>query len=194
MRAYVLYYDDFAEFEVIIAIGNVATLGERKGSVTAVAVENRPYVSEEKQKFLPDMTIDRVNPNNVDVFIIPGGKVETVIDNPYLKRLLQELDRRNKLIAAICGGPFILGKAGLLDNRSFTFGANGFPIDQFSYDKYCKKGKYLEQDLVIDGNIITAQAQAFIEFGTEVADRLGLYEDEDEMEKDYRWIKNMKMK
>jgi len=48
-----LYYDSFGEFEAVIALQLLAP----KGEVVGVAPERRPYVSEEKQAFLPGLTI-----------------------------------------------------------------------------------------------------------------------------------------
>ena len=92
MKTYVLYFDAFAEFEVIIAVGNLA----QKGDIIPVAIKNRPYVSEEKQIFLPTKTISEISADDVDVFLIPGGDFNSIIDNLDLKNLIIELDKKKE--------------------------------------------------------------------------------------------------
>jgi putative intracellular protease/amidase len=187
MKTYVLYYDGFAEFEVIIAIGNLAS----KGDIVPVAIENRPYVSEEKQTFLPAVTISEVNPGDVDVFLIPGGDTGSIIDNKDLGELLLRLYKQDKIIGAICGGVLLLGHHGILEGKSFTCFARGYEIDDATREKYFPNARYQGHDVVVDGKIITAMGQAFVEFGTEVADAAGVYGSAEERENDYRWIKNL---
>jgi putative intracellular protease/amidase len=187
MKSYVLYYDGFANFEVIIAVGNLAA----KGDIIGVALENRPYQSEEKQTYLPAMTVKDVNPDDVDVFLIPGGLVESIIDDPHLKNLLVQLNEKGKIIGAICGGVILLGQYGILDGKSFTCFARRYEIDGDTREKFFKNSNYTGEDVVVDGNIVTAMGQAFVEFGAEVADRAGVYATPEEKEQDFKWTKNM---
>lgn len=187
MKTYVLYYDHFANFEVIIAVGNLAA----RGDIIGVALENRPFHSEEKQTFLPAMTIRDVDPRDVDVFLIPGGVVDPIIEDPHLKTLLLKLNEQGKIIGAICGGVILLGQYGILDGKSFTCFARRYEIDDATLEKYFKNANYTGQDVVVDSNIVTAMGQAFIEFGTEVADLAGVFATPEEKEQDYRWTKNM---
>ena len=188
MKTCVLYSDGFGEFEIIIAVGNLAA----KSDIIPVALEMRPYVSEEKQTFLPSKTLEEIDPQEVDVFLIPGGTgIPALMEAPRLGDLLRELDARGALLGAICGGVHPLGWAGVLNGRRFTCNARGFELDKETREKYFQRAVYDEQDVVVDRNIVTAMAQAFVEFGTEIADQAGLYATPEERERDYRWIKNL---
>lgn len=189
MKTCVLYSDGFGEFEVIIAVGNLAA----KSDIIPVALEMRPYVSEEKQTFLPSRTLDEVDPEEVDVFLIPGGTgIPALLESPPLGTLLRDLDTRGALLGAICGGVHLLGWSGVLDGRRFTCNARGFELDEETRNRYFRNAVYVEQDVVVDRNIVTAMGQAFVEFGTEIADQAGLYASPEDRERDYRWIKNLK--
>jgi len=188
MKAYVLYYDGFAEFEIVIACGNLA----HKSDIIPIALENREYISEEKQIFIPKLTVDEVKPDDIDCLIIPGGNINTIKDNQTLKDLLHALDSKNKLIAGICGGAMLLGYLGLLKGKRFNYGAAGFELKEEEYSVYFSDAIRIHEDVVLDGNILTAQGQAFIEFGIEIAQYLGIYENEQERERDYKWLKNIK--
>ena len=188
MKAYVLYYDGFAEFEIVIACLNLA----HKSEIIPIALENREYISEEKQIFVPKLTVDQVNPDEVDCLLIPGGIIDSIKDNQALKDLLHALNSKNKLIAGICGGAMLLGYVGLLKGKRFNYGAAGFELKEEEYKLYFSDATRNHEDVVLDGNILTAQGQAFIEFGMEIAQYLGIYENKQEREHDYKWLKNIK--
>jgi hypothetical protein len=46
--------------------------------------------------------------------------------------------------------------------------------------------------VVVDGNIITAQGQAYVEFAVEIARQMRLYENEDDYNDVLRWAKNIR--
>ncbi|UTA48168.1 DJ-1/PfpI family protein [Simiduia sp. 21SJ11W-1] len=56
----------------------------------------------------------------LDVFIVPGGRVEAERDNPALNAWLIAQRPHISTLASICNGAFILAGAGLLDNLSVT--------------------------------------------------------------------------
>jgi hypothetical protein len=65
----------------------------------------------------------------------------------------------------------LLARAGLLKGRRFTHGygpASPLP--------YWKDGTYEDQPVVVDGRIVTAKPQAYIEFAIEVLYAAGLRE------------------
>jgi len=45
---------------------------------------------------------------------------------------------------------------------------------------------------VVDGNIITAQGQAYVEFAVELARQMGLYKNDEEYDEDLKWAKNIR--
>ena len=100
--------------------------------------------------------------------VIPGGKyVAEIIENDEnITSLAHQFHQKEKLICAICAGPRFLGRAGILDNRSFTC-YPGSEIDM-------PKGKYLKnQKVVIDQHIITARsAGAVYEFAHAITKKL----------------------
>jgi hypothetical protein len=46
--------------------------------------------------------------------------------------------------------------------------------------------------VVVDGNIITAQGQAYVEFAIELARQMGLCEKEEDYENALKWFKNIR--
>lgn len=188
MKCAVLYIDGFAEFEIIIAVGNLAA----KAEIVGIALENRPYISEEKQTFLPDTTLAEVSPDDFDLLIIPGGDFARLPDNKLLNDFISGMHHRKKIIGAICGGTLLLGKLGILDHKNFTGYARGYEFDQKTLEKYFPNANYTGEDVVVDGNIVTAQGQAFVEFGVEIYDLAGFYETREEKENELNWLRNKK--
>jgi 4-methyl-5(b-hydroxyethyl)-thiazole monophosphate biosynthesis len=182
----VLYYDGFAEFEIVIALGTFA----RRAQIVPVALEKRPYLSEEQQTFLPARLVRSLDPTQVDVFLIPGGDPTTIMDDPDIARLLVALHQRSRIIGAICGGVALLGHLGLLQGRRFTGAARGHEIDAAALATRFKDAHYTGEGVTVDGHIVTAQGQAFVEFALEVARLAGVYGSEEERLRDYRWLKN----
>lgn len=185
MNICVFYYDDFCEFEVVLAFTML------KGKVFTAALEERVYLSIEKQKLLPDKTIKDLNPDDIDLFIIPGGTPEKLYEETELKEFLYKLNERNKLIAGICGGAEIMAYYGLLDNKEANGDSEGFRITDENRHIYSKV-KIADKDVVRDGNCITSVGQAFVEFSVELGKITNAFKDDEEAKEMYNWFKNNK--
>jgi putative intracellular protease/amidase len=102
-----------------------------------------------------------------------------------------EIDNIKKLLAAICFGPMHLASAGILKEHKYTTTAlpellSGMNIE----DPFINCEGYIEQPVVKDTNIITATANAFIDFAFEVVDSPGLLSDKAEKDELTRLYKN----
>ena len=101
--------------------------------------------------------------------IIPGGMpgAKNLRDDDRVIKLVKKFYEENKMIAAICAGPIVLGKAGILDRHSAT----SYP--GFESELGC--AKYLEENVVVSQNIITSRGPATaFEFAFKIAKYLGL--------------------
>lgn len=185
ITTYVLYYEGFGEFEIVLTC-----LAMAQGRIIAVAPSPDPVTSEEKQRLLPDATFADVDPDDVDLFVIPGGDPTALIGDEALTGLLRELDRRKTPIAAICGGTALLAAAGLLDGRECTGGGDSID-DMGDLASHFARAIVVDEDVVIDGHIVTATGRAFVEFAFEVGDMMGVFESEEEANTQYWWFKNV---
>lgn len=186
MNVCILYYDGFCEFEAVFA----AALFAEKNLFTA-ALEDRVYISSEKQKFLPDKTIDELNTDDIDLLIISGGDPSYLYNNSKLKDFIIKLNEKKKFIAGICGGTFLMAKYGILENKKCTGSGEGIESDSDYIDLF-EKSYIVNKDVVIDENIITSTGQAFIEFAIELGKLMNVFKDEEEAVADYKWLKNIK--
>lgn len=71
-------------------------------------------------RFTPDVTFD--NCPNLDLLMVPGGwgTRKEVKNDILLKWIAARAASKTKLIASVCTGSSLLGKAGLLDGREAT--------------------------------------------------------------------------
>jgi putative intracellular protease/amidase len=108
-----------------------------------------------------------------DGLILPGGYN---LDVPAgLTDLITRMDRQKKLLAAICAGPWFLAAAGVLKGRPFTTGLSAENIRSEGRTDFMDWSNLKDRDLVVDGHIITARFNAFIEFAAEVQEKAGMF-------------------
>ena len=89
-----------------------------------------------------------------DMVILPGGYggAEAMKNNPTLISYLQQMNEKGKYVCAMCAAPIVLEKANLLVDKKFTA--------YQGYDQKIKQGTYLNDKVVIDGNIVTSRGPA----------------------------------
>lgn len=186
MKIGFLYYDGFAEFEIALAC-----LLLRSEDLVFIGPENRIYESEERQKFVIDTTVDQVQADGFDALVIPGGDPSPLYDNAEVAGMLRNFAGKGKLVAGICGGAVLLAQSGMLDGKRATGNTCGISEEDPDYLHY---GKAIIQNdfVVVDGNIITGQGQAYAEFAVEVARKLGMFKTDKDYEDELKWVKNIR--
>lgn len=98
------------------------------------------------------MATDNLKASDFDCVILPGGfeSPDRLRIRPEVLRFVREMNEAGKLVAAICHGPWILISAGVVKGRKVT----GYM--SIADDLKNAGAQYQEQDLVIDGNLISA--------------------------------------
>src|SRR5574344_531390 len=111
-------------------------------------------------KYQADYRLEDIDPNDYDGVYIPGGTegAESLRDNEKVIEIVKDFNKKGKLIAAICAGPIILDKAGVLDDKKAT----SFPTIK---EELNNVGEYIEDELVVtDGNITTSRGAALTNY------------------------------
>ena len=113
-----------------------------------------------------DIDISDADADDFDAVVFVGGPgaLEN-LDNEKSYRLAREVSAKKKLLAAICIAPAILAKAGVLKNRKATVWTS---VSDKSAVEILRKNKadFIDEDVVEDGNIITANGpKSAEEFG-----------------------------
>ena len=174
----VLFYSLFSEYEISVAI---SVLKQGNHPITTIGIEPGPIKGESDLTCLPEKTILDTDISTLDSLLLPGCMdISTLFDNKDIIEFIQSCSRnQNFKIGAISSSPYLLAKAGLLENRKFTVG--------LSYEQRRSIGLFNESlhsnDLVVqDRNIVTARGRGFIEFGIRFGNLL-------ELEFDPQWYK-----
>lgn len=111
-------YDGFADFEITPFL----LFLREKTEVITFSFEKGVQKSEEQLRVVVDLSLSEVDPDDVDLLILPGGDPEPFRDRTDFHNLLKNVYKRRKLIAAICGGPGFLAHAGLLKGLRVAHG------------------------------------------------------------------------
>jgi protease I len=116
------------------------------------------------KKFKPDLRIENINSNNFEGIVLIGGDgAKNYQYNSQLHKKINDFNKQNKIIGAICIAPIILAAAGLLNGRSATC----FP--EVKQDLLKPGIDYKDLPVIIDKKIITANGPAAsIEFAESI--------------------------
>lgn len=114
---------DFAgPFEVFSTASRVYTLNKPGAvepfNVFTVASKTRPVQARGGLLVLPKFDLDNHPP--IDVIIIPGGVVTDELQSESVVQWIAQFADSASIIASVCTGAFLLGKAGLLDGKQAT--------------------------------------------------------------------------
>ena len=153
-KAIVLTADKFEDMEVFFP---VFRLMEEGWKVDVAAPKKEEIHGENGYSLMPDKTIDKVDPDEYDLLIIPGGSPEgapaTVRKIKKAQDIARSFFEKNKPVASICHGPWTLASAGVVKGRRLTsYWHDGVPED-------VKKagGIWEDKEVVVDGNLVTSR-------------------------------------
>ncbi len=102
-----------------------------------------------------DLSADQVRADDFDAVIVPGGYApDRMRRYEAVLRFVREAFEKGKVVASICHGPWVLVSAGILKGRTATC---FFAIKD---DVINAGAKYVDQEVVRDGNLITSRMPA----------------------------------
>lgn len=101
--------------------------------------------------FLADALYEDVNFDALDAIVLPGGMPGTLHLGRHagVMSVIQKFAEENKLIAAICAAPSILGAAGILSGRR--------AVCHPGFEEKLKGAIVSEDAVMTDGNFITSR-------------------------------------
>ncbi|MBI4423759.1 MAG: type 1 glutamine amidotransferase [Elusimicrobia bacterium] len=99
-----------------------------------------------------DTEADRVNADDLDGLVIPGGWAPDFLRrHEAVNALVRECFGEGKVVAAICHAGSVLVSAGVLAGRTVT----GFA--SIRADLEAAGARYVDRDVVVDGNLVTSR-------------------------------------
>jgi protease I len=154
VRVLMLATDGFEQDELLEPR---SALLEAGAQVTLASLKGDPIVGEKQGKkgasITPDTTIDRIDSELFDALVLPGG-----VANPDRLRMdertvtiVGEFMDDDKIVAAICHGPWLLAEADVLEGRRVT----SWP--SIRTDLSNAGADVVDEQVVVDGNLITSR-------------------------------------
>jgi len=112
----------------------------------------RTYRSKEGYPAEEEVSIQNADASDFDAVIVPGGYAPDMMRRDRrMVDFVREMDSRNKVVAAICHGPWMLVSAGILQGRKAT---SFFAIRD---DVVNAGAEWTDREVVVDGNLITSR-------------------------------------
>lgn len=171
----VLLYPQYSEYELSVAL---SILMQAEKPVVTVGVTHQPIKGEAGLVCQPDATVDEINPEDIDSLLLTGCLDIFSLPEEQVERLvgfIKKVTNRDTVIGSISSSPYLLAKAGLLKDKTYTIGM---------YEEDRKKTGLFDEALyssalvVQDGNMISARGSGFIRFGKLFGQALNLKFDE----------------
>lgn len=105
-------------------------------------------------KVVAETTLDKVNASAFDAIALPGGYPGYVNlgEDSRLLKIIQTMNKENKLVTAICGAPSVLAKVGVLKSKTATI----YPTAKDALGD----AQYVDARVVVDGKVVTSQGPA----------------------------------
>lgn len=158
MKDVFLVYDTSCFYE-IITLNYFFSFSHR--DVLLCSPDGKAVRTMEGYSINPDAALSDLSAGQIRTFVVPGGRIAD-IDTPEVWDLLRRLKQQGALIAGICAGVDVLDHAGILEGLKSTHSA--------------------DLDIANDQCVITARANAYVDFAIEVAKELGLFSSEADLQ------------
>ena len=146
MKILVPLAEGFEEIETMTIVDILRRAGLK---VVTAGLSDMRIKGSRKVEVIADAELKNINPEEFTAIVLPGGYPGylNLSNSEKVLEIIKEFNSQNKTVAAICGGPTVLARAGILNNRNATV----YP----GLEKELPNPLY--QKVVIDGNVITSQ-------------------------------------
>lgn len=165
----ILLHPTFCEYELSVAL---SALGQAGKPARTVSDTRMPIRGEAGLSCLSDETYSSAMPDEYDSVLVPGM---TQMPPPEAEekcvRFIEAVNARGGILGAVSLSPYLLARAGALKGRRYTVGMCEEDVEAMD----CFDSELLvRENLVWDGNVITAVGAGFVSFGIAFCKALGL--------------------
>jgi protease I len=128
-------------------------LTERGADVTVASLEKGEIRGDTDARVEVDRVIDEIDAGDYDALVLPGGtkNPDKLRMDERVVGLIRAFAEAAKPVAAICHGPWLLVEADLVRGRTVT----SWP--SIRTDLRNAGARVIDQEVVIDGNIVTSR-------------------------------------
>ena len=166
MKVLIIYAPGFEDVEAL-ATRDVLVRAGFEVVDAKINDDEQLVISSHKVALYGFKSLKNINVSEFDAVIIPGGSrgVNNLLNNEATINIVREAYRSGKYVCAICAGPMVLDKAGILEGSRFTC----YPGCEVGL-----KGIYTGNEVEVAGKIITARSMMYsIPFGLKIIELLG---------------------
>lgn len=164
-RAAVFFGTGYEEIEALTVVDILRRAGVETTMVSVT--DEKSVAGSHNIKVEMDALIGEIDFAQIDVIVLPGGMPGTK-KLEACESLMTQVDAfvsQNKIVAAICAAPSILGHRGILRGKK----ACSYP----SFESHLEGAQVQSEPAVTDGNIITGRGMgAAIPFGLAILEKL----------------------
>src|SRR3989338_426550 len=145
-KTIILVERDFQDMEVMYPFYRLKEAGMK---VVVAGTEKREYRGKYGYPINADGKIEEYNPQDFDAVVIPGGWAPD-----YLRRskamvnFVKEMDKKGKVVAAICHAGWLLCSANILKGRKYT------SVMAIKDDMVHAGALWQDKEVVVDKNFI----------------------------------------
>lgn len=150
---YIILAEGFEEIEAL----SPADILRRGGvEVKLASVQDKVVTGSHGIKVEADCLISDIVPEESEFIVIPGGLrgVMNLLASDKVDELLRNAYAAGKPVGAICAGPRVLAKAGILDSKRATC----YPGVEAQVTEVCSAVMTQEAPVIVDGRVITSRA------------------------------------
>lgn len=173
-------YEGMADYEITLLLHYLKNIGNRK--IVTVSENKQVITGQTGLRFVADVSIEELNTpkalEEYEALVIPGGPINN--EQNAICDIVSEMEKRGKLVAAICFGPQFLARAGVLETHAYTTSCKEEMLANSGCKDPFQREKWIDTRCVIDRNVITAQGHAFVDFAEAVCDYLQIFENQEQ--------------
>lgn len=144
--------------------------------IVTVGIDKTPITTMGGLKILPEIELSQCNAEAAAALILPGGDTWTEPIHAPIIKMVKEYLEKGIAVGAICGATIRLAMEGILDKRNHT--SNNLEYLKMVCPDYKGEMNYKEECTVTDGNLITAEGTAPLEFAYHVLKVLDVFSPE----------------
>jgi protease I len=112
----------------------------------------KSYNSKHDYPAVEDATVDVAEVKRFDAVVIPGGySPDHMRRHPAMVEFVRQMHQAGKIVAAICHAGWMLASADIIKGKNVTC------YYSIKDDVINAGGKYRDEEVVVDGNIITSR-------------------------------------
>lgn len=139
-------------FEDVEATEPKKALEQAGASVTVIGTEKGTIQGKKGATLEATETFGTVSPQDFDMLLIPGGgSPENLRINDDAVKFTRQFTESGRPVGAICHGAQLLISAEVVDGRTLT------GVNKIRDDIRNARGNYVDEALVVDGNLITSR-------------------------------------